>query len=115
MALPNVKKYFYASMLMACLEWRKMPETDLTLILEQNLSKIKLADWMFQDTIAKRDLRTLNRTAKFLGTSWLRHREKLFHPFSPLQKCADQQDFVHLGPTYSLDGQQWDLLVLQIY
>lgn len=60
-----------------------------------------MADWLFQDTIAKRDLRVVNGTGKLLGTSWLRHRKKLFHPYSPLQKIVDHQNFVHLGPAYT--------------
>lgn len=76
-AIPNIKRYYEAALLMACVEWRRMSDDDVSLLFEQEGCDMKLPVWLFANSAISLDVKRANLTVHVLGRVWLKHKKTL--------------------------------------
>lgn len=93
-AAPNIKLYYYASLLVACIDCWRLSENGIDMALQQESCFSLLMDWMVQDKPLKRDLRDATSLVKLLGKIWLRYKKRFLK---------------HLEFRYALESQSFSL------
>lgn len=98
-AIPNVRRYHKAALLVACVEWNRMTEDDIFLMTEQDGYMVKLYTWLFSQSANRSDMEGLNDLVRTLGRVWLTYKKLLIPQGSPLQNFVDMFGSVGLAPT----------------
>lgn len=57
LAIPNIIRYYHASLLTACLDWWRLPSNGINLLMEQNVLGLSLVDWLVSDKKKNEQLR----------------------------------------------------------
>lgn len=70
----NVKKYYNATYLAACIDWWKMSSEDINWTLEQNSTGMNFVKWMVEDHCQLQALWATNDMAKILGKIWVKKK-----------------------------------------
>lgn len=80
LAVPDISKYYYALVVTKCLDWWRLSDNADIILLEQNQSKLSLAEGLVRDKQFRGPLQGINPTAVRLNTIWNRCQVKLIPP-----------------------------------
>lgn len=105
-AIPNIKNYYHAAMLVACLVGWKQSDDETNLILKQENCNTQLSDWLVQDTLPKVGIVQMNRIGRMLVNIWLNYRKYLIPLYSPFQKFMDHLEFIQLKHNFAFGVSQ---------
>lgn len=93
LAVPNLKMYYHAALLAACIEWLKWPKEEMLWLFEQDGCVTVLENWLIQDHSVIKDLTQASRLVKLMGKIWSLYRRVLVPLFSSLQKFLNHPEF----------------------
>lgn len=82
------------ALLSACLDWQRLSQNNPTSILEQDMYKIPLRDWIMMDEGNIKELQGCNESVKLLAKVWRKFKELLIPDGSPLMRLAAHPKFL---------------------
>lgn len=93
-AIPNINRYYEAALLVACVEWWRMLDNDVLLLLEQKGCVMKLSTWLVANSATRRDIDQANWIVQTLGKVWLMYKKNLAPHFVDPFEHKGKQRFV---------------------
>lgn len=86
--MPNIVKYYYATKLMACLDWWWLPGSHDIILLEQRQNPHALADILVMHPSSETFFKDISCTASCLCKFWHRYQKALISLELPLKLLA---------------------------